>query len=365
MSAEKDVNNFSTWNAWKLFLGNLAQIYIDLFIWLKELIIPDLTVKKNEKFYTAVTSPYRRFFGWSYRLFFPQRGTSTVLKVMFNIETLSAYIHNLRPSLIDRSVLDSAKPFQLVGDTEYGVLMVHGYCSNPAEMRELAEILNDKGYSVDAVLLKGHGTNIRDLTTTDFIDWYESVLQGYDRLSKKCKKIFVIGHSMGGTLSLLLSSNRDVDAMISLCAPIDLGKFYHKLPIPLLPTISRFISKWPKKKKHTQLHVDAGLESYHESSLPGVVEMFNLMEVTREDLKKLEAPLLIVGASHDYNVPLSNMDVLERAVKSKRIEKFTATQSGHSVLFDVEKEQIFQKVVDFLESVKQEENNTEKTGDNK
>ena len=363
MSIEKRAQHVTTWSAWKIFLSNLAQSYIDFFYWVKHLFFPLNDTFEREKVYKKVLSPYGNSLRWFHRLLFPQRGTTTVLKVMFNIETMSAYFHNLRPSLVDRSLIESAKPFHLEGSTEYGVLLVHGYCSNPAEMRELGEVLNNKGYTVEAVLLKGHGTTVRDLTTTDFIDWYESVLQGYDELSKTCTNISILGHSMGGTLSLLLAANRNVDAIISLCAPLDLGKLYHGLPIPILPAFSKFVSKWPKKKSHMKLHDEAGVESYRASSLPGVVEMFDLMEVTREDLKKIEAPLLIVGAKYDYNVPLSNISLLEQVVKSKRVETFTATKSGHSVLFDKDKEEIFQKVVAFLESLKQEEERDEIDGE--
>ncbi len=363
MSNERRARLDTTWNAWKVFLSNLAQSYIDFFRWLKHLILPIPDTFEQEKAYKKVLSPYGNFLRWFYRLLFPQRGTTAVLKVMLNIETLSAYFHNLRPSLIDRSLIESAKPFHLEGSTEYGVLLVHGYCSNPAEMREVGEILNNKGYTVEAVLLKGHGSTVRDLTTTDFIDWYESVLQGYDKLSKTCANISILGHSMGGTLSLLLAANRDVDAIISLCAPLDLGKLYHGLPIPILPSFSKFVSKWPRKKGHMKLHDEAGVKSYRASSLPGVVEMFDLMEVTREDLKKIEAPLLIVGAKYDHHVPLSNISLLEQVVKSKRVETFTATKSGHTVLFDEDKDEIFQKVVEFLESLKQDEKKEKTDGE--
>lgn len=365
LTNEESSNLNPTLEAWKLFLRKIGQSYVDFFHWFKNLIVPSISKARLGAFSSSVFRTYVDFFLWLQRFFLHQRGTSDVLKVMLNIETLSAYFNNLRPTPISTQIIESAHPFHLDGDTEYGILLVHGFCSNPSEMRELAGLLNRKGFTVEAILLKGHGTSVRDLSTTEFVDWYESVLNGYDKLSSECSKIFVLGHSIGGTLSLLLAANRKVEAIISFCAPIDLGKFYHGLPIPLLPYLSKFVSKWPKPKKYTKLHDDAGIEAYRSSSLPGVVELFNLMEVTREELNKVEAPLLIVGASHDFNVPLSNMSLLEQVVKSKKVETFTATKSGHTVLFDADKEKIFQKVLTFLESVMHEKKYKNTTSDEK
>ena len=354
LSTEKRTERQPIWGAWKLFLGNLAQSYADFLIWVKSLFLPNSSVLTDRQLLRKIFQPYYNSFNWLGRLFFPRKGKKSVMKVMFNIETINAFISNLQPTAISTEIIESAKPFHLEGSSDYGILMVHGFCSNPMVMRELGELLNKQGHTIEAILVKGHGTNIRHLTTTDFIDWYESVLQGYIQLSKKCSKIIVVGHSMGGTLSLLLAANRKVEAIVSLCAPLDLGKLYHGLPIPLLPAISKFINKWPRKKDHLKLLDDAGVEVYRTSSLPGVVELFELMEVTRHDLNKIAAPLLIIGATHDYNVPFSNIRLLEQVVNSKRVETFTATKSGHTVLFDQDKEEIFSKVLAFVESIEED-----------
>ena len=111
MSSELKSKRSSTWDAWKLFLSSLARSYIDLFHWFRHLFFPESGIENGFEFFKKVINPYRRFFGWLHRLFFPQKGTTKVLKVMFNIETLSAFIHNLLPSQVNRSVKESAKPF--------------------------------------------------------------------------------------------------------------------------------------------------------------------------------------------------------------------------------------------------------------
>ncbi len=62
---------------------------------------------------------------------------------------------------------------------ETGVLLIHGYMAAPLEVRGLAEYLNDIGYRVYAPRLKGHGTSTDDLATRNYMEWVESVEEGF------------------------------------------------------------------------------------------------------------------------------------------------------------------------------------------
>ena len=53
---------------------------------------------------------------------------------------------------------------------ETGCLLIHGFTSTPAELRELGELLHKVGYTVLGVRLSGHGTTVEDLEKSNYKD---------------------------------------------------------------------------------------------------------------------------------------------------------------------------------------------------
>ncbi|MCU9816713.1 alpha/beta hydrolase [Paraclostridium sp. AKS73] len=115
--------------------------------------------------------------------------------------------------------MDLKKSYKFNGNN-IGCLLIHGFTSTPAEMYPLAKVLNDKGYTVNSILLSGHGTTHDELLKVSYIDWYNDVESAYEELLFECEKVIVIGHSMGGLLALILASNYHIDKLILLACAI-------------------------------------------------------------------------------------------------------------------------------------------------
>src|SRR3989344_5540053 len=94
------------------------------------------------------------------------------------------------------------------------VLLLHGLTANPYSVKEMAEYLSNKGYTVYAPVIKGHGTSVFDLEKTDYLEWRKSAQDAYLKLSKDHDKIYVIGTSLGGLLTLDLAANHKVQGII-------------------------------------------------------------------------------------------------------------------------------------------------------
>ena len=62
-----------------------------------------------------------------------------------------------------------AKEFYFKGNNT-GVLLIHGFTGTPYEMRFLGEFLRDKGCTVRGILLKGHGTTLKDMRRCSYRD---------------------------------------------------------------------------------------------------------------------------------------------------------------------------------------------------
>jgi carboxylesterase len=88
-----------------------------------------------------------------------------------------------------------------------GVLLVHGLCGTPTEMRYIANGLARQGYTVHCPQLAGHCGTEADLKASTWQEWYKSAEQGLEAISKECDTVIVGGLSTGAVLALMLAAN--------------------------------------------------------------------------------------------------------------------------------------------------------------
>ena len=92
-----------------------------------------------------------------------------------------------------------------------GVLVIHGFTGSPISMRPWAEHLAAEGFTVALPRLPGHGTTWKDMSVTRWDDWYAEVDRALSSLRESCETVFVMGLSMGGSLTLRLAEKRPGD----------------------------------------------------------------------------------------------------------------------------------------------------------
>ncbi|MBK5112087.1 MAG: alpha/beta fold hydrolase [Candidatus Heimdallarchaeota archaeon] len=294
-------------------------------------------------------SPYKEMFSWlnSFTISFLRRDSSSSISSSLPMESILAAIDNLAPEKVERNVRDNAGPFFYKGN-DIGVILVHGFSSTAQEMMELGQLLHEKfGYSTFGVLLAGHGTSPADLALTDMLDWYKSVKESYDFIKQYCKKIILIGHSMGATLSLILAAHESVDAVVTLCAPIKVEYFMQDY----IFLVADLLKYFPRRKKEIELMEKNSMLNYRVSALKAVEHMLDLMEVAREEIQNVTAPIFTVTAGLDDRVPLYNAEKIHELVKSEIKEDYFAANSIHTILFGSEKQQVTERIIQFIESI--------------
>jgi carboxylesterase len=241
-------------------------------------------------------------------------------------------------------VIPGAEAFYFKGNA-IGCLLVHGFTGSPSEMRLMGEYLADKGFTVLGVRLEGHGTSPEDMIHTEYRNWYTSVEHGLARLRQECDKIFVMGLSMGGILSLYLASNHAVDGVVSLSAPI----FINNRKLPLLPIYRMFKTYEPKPRK--PLPVDPKYNiSYDRTPLRCVSSLLELINLVKVRLKDITAPVLIIQSRSERTVKPESAEYIYRNLTAAIDKKlFWLYGSGHIVTLDKERDVVFAEVLKFIQ----------------
>lgn len=120
-------------------------------------------------------------------------------------------------------------------------LMVHGFPGSPAEMRPLAQVLHQAGWTVEGLLLPGFGPDIETLPDRKHSEWLAAVQTALSQLNQEHTHVLLIGHSMGGALALHAASVAHVAGLV-LVSP------FWKLDSPLwtfLPVIKTVFPTFP------------------------------------------------------------------------------------------------------------------------
>ena len=260
-----------------------------------------------------------------------------------NIENIPTITHC--PIQTTHNIFDGGEPFFMNGGDE-GILLIHGFTGLPVELRLLGEFLNREGYSVLAPRLAGHGTNERDLMRTNWNDWLNSAIDGLSILRGACKKISVIGHSMGGLLALKVSTCCEVDKVITLAAPIFIDDGLGLKNLPPREFCSDACIVQPRRKLDNV--PPAANNVYEKTPLVSVHELVDLINDVKKILPTVNAPILVVHGEEDHTAqPRSARFIMDNV--GSTVKRFAAIPNcGHLLPLAEERDFVFDVLLDFL-----------------
>ncbi|MDD1777320.1 MAG: alpha/beta fold hydrolase [Candidatus Helarchaeota archaeon] len=248
---------------------------------------------------------------------------------------------------IPENVLPGAEPFYLKGSNT-GVLLIHGGGGGTtSDMRELGQFIHkETGYTVLAPLLPGYGTTKEDLAKTTYKDWINAVKQNFLELKSEVKKIFVVGHSMGGVLTLLLGSEfpSEITGIVSISAPTKIKGFL----IKLVPFFLFFVKYCKIIDIEAFKELSNGIwTGYEQIPLKIVGDFHKLMKLSNAQLNRIVAPILIIQGHRDEFVPAQSPVIIHKTVKSS-IKTIRWFNSDHAILFSKVKLELFSYIVEFI-----------------
>ncbi|MFL6293852.1 MAG: alpha/beta hydrolase [Thermoanaerobaculia bacterium] len=241
------------------------------------------------------------------------------------------------------------------------VVLVHGYAEHMGRYAHVIEALNGAGFEVHAFDLRGHGRSegVRGhvLRFQDYLDDLDLFLA---ELPQDALPLFLLGHSLGGLLSLRYVLDRP-DAFVALAVSspyLHIATDVHFLKEAVANAASHLaptlLTKSPIEAKALS-HDPAVVEAYIADPL--IFKTFNARwffearEAQEEVLKRageIRLPvLMLIGSADPIAEPARSKEVFERlgsADKTLRIYD----DFFHEVLNEVSKERVIRDLVGWL-----------------
>lgn len=228
------------------------------------------------------------------------------------------------------AVQPHAEPWAADGN-EVGVLVLHGFTGSPKSVRPWGEALAGEGWTVRVPRLPGHGTRWQDMNLTTWEDWYAEAERSLLELQARCRTVFVMGLSMGGSLTLRLAEHHGDDiAGIVLVNPAVHSERWDR---HLLPLLQRFIPSFPGISNDiAKPGEDEG--AYDVIPLKAAYSMSYLWKAIKSDIERVHQPMLLFRSEQDHVVEPSNARYILDHVSSTDRAEVVLHDSYHVATLD-------------------------------
>ena len=172
-----------------------------------------------------------------------------------------------------------------------------------------------------------------------YADWVKSTEEKIETLiSYGYKKIYVVGHSMGGVLAAHVAS-----------------KYPEVKKIVFAAAAFKYIGEWENFsiKKTGSIINEYGISEiafrfFERLSIKAVNEFIALVKNSQELPSKLNIPVLVLQGLKDDIVPVTSAEYIINQVKSKKKGIIYLTESNHDMFNGTQRDIINDKIAKFL-----------------
>jgi len=246
--------------------------------------------------------------------------------------------------------------FYYKGTNNKLIFFIHGIYSCPAQFNMFYPILKDKGYSIYATLLEGHGNELRKLSKVKYNDWMKQINDLLEKMSNEYQEIYVIGHSMGGLLALdtddIYLSKR---VLIAPALRVKLSWRYIKMGL--------VVDNLKVKDEYTVSNRRVIGVFFPKQLLKRLLavfcfwQLFKLMYYTDINLFNIKKPILIIQSRSDECVSTNAPKRIMNHIGSSERRMIWLKKSFHGVFEKSEEKMMVNQVLEFLERGNQNESN--------
>ena len=211
--------------------------------------------------------------------------------------------------------------------------MIHGFAGNPEEVRPLFEFLEEKGYIIECPVLAGHGQTKKELSKSDYGDWIASAEKAYLKLAGKCKRIIVIGFSMGGLLAVNLW-HYGFSGLVTVNTPV----YYWNPYIIIRNLLTDYRKYWRKY-----------LQAVTDKTISSMLEFQKLLTKTKPMFGNITCRTIVIQALDDDTVYHKSADhIYKRVCANKTVYKLP--HGGHMIFQSKSRDEVLRAIESFVQT---------------
>jgi carboxylesterase len=231
-----------------------------------------------------------------------------------------------------------------------GVLFVHGYNGNSYDMVELAEAAASRGMIARNMTLPGHEGHARNMLPFGWSDWADAVHKELILLKTQCDTVFMVGHSLGGSLVLHTAAHEQVDGVIAICPPLRLLPFSRQFLsvikhfIPYLPTLREDIHDPEARRRYTKAQGE-----YRWTPVKPAESMLEGLLCLHTELPLVTVPTLIIASTRDHVVPIRDCQEIYSLLGSPEKHMLVFQRSFHVIMKDYDREDVISNLMTFIQ----------------
>ena len=217
---------------------------------------------------------------------------------------------------MQKVVDDIIANYEIIGENNKNtILILHGWRRNLNDWTNVGKALSNK-YRVILLDLPGHGSTLSASRPFDTLEYANFVNKFLEKIG--VNKAILIGHSLGGKIALVISSESKkvnklivvaasglADKPVSTLIKISLAKILKKLPLPQT-IITHFVLILASRDYKT-----AG------DLLPSFKKIVN--EKVDDYARRITIPTLIIWGENDKEVPISSAKKFRELIKNSHI----------------------------------------------
>ncbi len=258
-------------------------------------------------------------------------------------------------------VLRCAYPLKM-GQGEKAVLGIHGFMGYPGEMYYLAQRLSAEGFMVSIPRLPGHGTCGEDFSKSNREQWLRAVVDEYLNLRSTHEEVFVVGHSMGGLLGLILGEVFPLEKLVLLAPALKVSKPIGAVEL-LAPFVKRAFSGYEWKPRPISAFLDErdegddfhlAKEYWTWSYFKRLRDLNRLRLRGKRSLGAFQGQLLLLLGGKDPAVSVDTVDLVQRRFKGA-FEWKVFPEGKHLFLCESEHEEVADLILAWLKGSGREE----------
>lgn len=236
-------------------------------------------------------------------------------------------------------------PFLLEGGP-VGLLTIHGFTGSPPEMRLVGNYAHQRGYTVLAPCLPGHGTTIEDANKHRWQDWVEHVDRALADLEERCEHVFAAGLSLGSLLTLYLAAHHPELAGAIAYSP---AVMVTDPRTHIVAVLKYWMRQVPKAEMYAvDPEAESRLWSYDAWPAAATHELTKFIRQVKRVLPQVRCPTLILYSTADPDLHPDAAQFTYDHIGAEDKELITLHNCGHVITVDAEWETVAEKTCQFM-----------------